>query len=73
MTEPKDNIGRFIIATIAYQTGNDSWVDEFQAWYKPKKWFHSRRAACAFVAEKICELQEQIKKNEKEKNYVPKN
>lgn len=73
MTEPKDNTGDLIVLDIAFITGNDSWVDEFQAWYKHEKWFSSRRAACAFIAQKICELQEQIKKNEKEKNYVPKN
>ena len=69
MTEPKDNTGDLIVSAIAFQTWNDSWVDEFRAWYEPEKWFSSRIAACAFIAQKICELQEQIKKNEKDTSH----
>lgn len=51
-----ENEGYLIVDTIANGLGREEWSDDFRDFYKPEKWLNSRRAACAFITDRVATL-----------------
>lgn len=64
LRESTDDLGQLIITQAAPRDVQQAWLEEFEAWYQPKLWLGSHRAAGAFLVTKITELKARAERAE---------